>query len=451
MNVLNTSNDLSFKFEKQSTLLTILKFSIPSSLGAIIGMICVLTDRFFIGQVAGRAGMAAIALVFPYAMIINSFSLGFSGIAIIIGVKLGCQEKEEAEKVLCAGFLWIIIIGGLLTLFLWIFNSSLLHILGATDSNITFAKDYTKYLIPITIFQMILGQSTLIRGIGNSVTAMGVNIFTGFLNVVLDYIFILKLNMGISGAALATLIATVLSALYVIYYFSKSEVISFSKKNTSLSLPILKDIFKIGSPRFYNQLLQSLIISVTNKEAGYFGGDIATAAIGIISICRSVVNTSLQGFNQGTAAIISYNYGSHNFKRVKDVLKVQLLVVVFFSSLLTAIVFIYTDQVVTFFIKNDPVLLKFTSHAMKMNLFLLPLTAVFLACNNFFQSIKENVISTRFFMIRIFALNLPLVYILGYFFKANGVWLAFPISDATVAILILFVTISRVKRMKTTS
>ena len=99
--------DLSLKFEKESTLTTILKFSIPSSLGAIIGMLCVLTDRYFIGQVAGREGMAAIALVFPYAMIINSFNFAFSGIAIIVGVKLGSKDRVGAEKILCTGFLWI--------------------------------------------------------------------------------------------------------------------------------------------------------------------------------------------------------------------------------------------------------------------------------------------------------------------------------------------------------
>ncbi|MGL4642634.1 MAG: MATE family efflux transporter, partial [Cetobacterium sp.] len=348
--------DLSSKFEKQSTLMTILKFSIPSSLGAIIGMLCVLTDRYFIGQVAGREGMAAVALVFPYAMIINSFNFAFSGIAIIIGIKLGAEDKESAEKVLCTGFLWIFIVGILLSLFLFTFNIPILKILGASQSNMSSAIQYTNFLIPIATFQILLGQSTLIRGIGDSVTAMGVNIFTGLFNVILDYIFIIKLDMGIGGAALATLIATALSAAYVLIYFMKSNVVSFKRKNISLNPKILMEIFKIGSPRFFNQLLQSSVITVTNREAGIYGGDIATAAIGIISICRSVINTSLQGFNQGTAAIISYTFGSRNYKRVREVLKIQLFTVLSVSTLLILLMMIYTESVVRFFIKNDPTL-----------------------------------------------------------------------------------------------
>ncbi|WP_297431576.1 MATE family efflux transporter [uncultured Cetobacterium sp.] len=439
--------DLSLKFEKQSTLTTILKFSIPSSFGAIIGMLCVLTDRYFIGQVAGREGMAAIALVFPYAMIINSFNFAFSGIAIIIGVKLGSKDREGAEKVLCTGFLWIFIVGVLLTLFLFLFNIPILKILGASSSNITSAIEYTNFLIPIATFQIILGQSTLVRGIGDSVTAMGVNIFTGIFNVILDYLFIIKFDMGIGGAALATLIATALSAFYILFYFFKSDVITFSRKYFSLDLKILKEIFKIGSPRFYNQLLQSSVITVTNRQAGVYGGDIATAAIGIISICRSVINTSLQGFNQGTAAIISYTFGSKNYERVKEVLKIQLYTVISVSTILVLLMLFNTEKIVSFFIKNDPPLVEFTVSAMRLNLFLMPFTAMFLACNNFFQSIKDSVIATRFFMLRIVILNIPLVYILGYFFKEIGVWLAFPISDTLVAIVMFFLTIKKIRKI----
>ncbi|MGL5088805.1 MAG: MATE family efflux transporter [Cetobacterium sp.] len=439
--------NLSSKFENQSTLSTILKFSIPSSLGAVIGMLCVLTDRYFIGQVAGRDGMAAVALVFPYAMIINSFSFAFSGIAIIIGTKLGKKDKNGAEEILCAGFLWIFIIGIILTLFLLIFNIPILKLLGASPNNISSAIEYTNFLIPITTFQIILGQSSLVRGIGDSITAMGVNIFTGLFNVVLDYIFIIKLDMGIGGAAIATLIATALSALYILLYFIKSDIICFSKKNMKLNPKILKEIFKIGSPRFYNQLLQSSVITVTNRQAGIYGGDIATAAIGIISICRSVLNTSLQGFNQGTAAIISYTFGAGNYKRVREVLKIQLITVITVSTVLILLLLFNTKEVVQFFIKNDPTLVRFTVSAMRLNLFLMPFTAIFLACNNFFQSIKESRLATRFFLIRILILNIPLVYILGYFFKEVGVWLAFPISDTLVAIGMFYLARKKIRKI----
>lgn len=426
--------------------MTILKFSLPSSFGSIIGMLCVLTDRYFIGQVAGREGMAAVALVFPYAMIINSFNFLFSGIAINVGVKLGEDKKDDAQKTLTIGFLWILIIGFSLSLFLWFFNDSLLEILGASPSNISFAKEYTQFLIPISIFQMYLGQSSLIRGVGDSVTAMVVNIATGGINVILDYIFIIKMNMGLSGASLATFIATFITGLYVVFYFYKSPVISYSKKYFSLSVKVLKEIFVIGSPRFYNQLLQSALIASTNRQAGFYGGDIATAAIGIITITRSVINTSLQGFNQGTAAIISYCYGSNNFKRIKEVLKIQFFTVITISSTLVLVLLIHANDIVNFFIKDDAVLSKFTAHAMRINLCLMVFTAIFLACNNFFQAIKKSKIATNFFFIRILLLNIPLLYILPLFFKANGVWLAFPVSDTLVCLAMGVLTYKEYKK-----
>ncbi|WP_426708962.1 MATE family efflux transporter [Cetobacterium sp. SF1] len=436
------------EFERQGVLATILKFSIPSSIGAIIGMLCVLTDRFFIGQVAGRAGMSAIAIVFPYTMLINSVNFLFSGVAIIIGVKLGEGQRKEAEKILGSSFLWIILIGTLVSLILGMFNDNILRILGATDSNFLEAKEYTKYIIPITTFQILLGQSTLVRGIGDPITSMGVNIFTATVNVILDYIFIMKLSMGILGASLATFIATALSAIYIVIYFSKSSVIQLKVKNMTLNFQILKEVFRIGSPRFYNQILQSLLVIVTNKKAGIYGGDIATAAIGIISIIRNVINTSMQGFNQGTAAIISYNYGACNYKRVRKVLGVQIKTVGTISAGMVILMLIFSQEIAGIFVKSDLELVKYTAHAMRINLCLMVSTAIFLACNNFFQSIKESKVATRFFFIRIVLLNIPLVYILSYFIGANGVWMAFPMSDTIVALGLYIITQRKLRTLK---
>lgn len=441
-------NNLSYKFEKKGILSTILTFSLPSSFGAIIGMICFLTDRVFIGRVAGRDGMAAVALVFPYIMIINSFSFAFSGISIFSGIKLGEQQINEAEEILGCGFFSMIISGVTLSILLYFFNIPILKFFGATSTTIDAASQYTKYIIPIATFQMILGQTTLIRGVGDSFTAMFLNIFTGILNVILDYIFIIKLNMGLSGASLATFISTFCSSLYVFLYFFKSPVLKIRKKYLKLNYKILKEILKIGSPRFYNQLLQSSIITITNKQAGIYGGDIATAAIGIISICRGIMNTSLVGFNQGTAAIISYTFGSKNFERLKKVLKIQILIVTSISAILVIFMLGYTPDIIKLFVKNDPDLVTFTSSAMKLNLFLMPFTALFLACNNFFQSIKENKISSNMFFLRILGLNIPLVYILGYYFQNTGVWLAFPLSDTIAGIIMFYLTSKKIKCLK---
>lgn len=438
------------KFEKYSPLKTILLCSLPSSLGAIIGMLCVLTDRYFIGQVAERNGMAAIALVFPYIMIINSFTFSFSGISILVGIKLGEKNFKEANKIFNAGFFSIFVVGILLSIFLWYFNTPILRLFGATDETIIFAKEYTSYIIPIATSQILLGQTTLIRGVGDFNTSLVINIITGVTNAILDYIFMIHFNMGIKGASLATFIATTISATYVIFYFFKSNIITFSRKYFKWNFDIFKEIFKVGSPRFFNQIFQASMITVTNREAGLYGGAIATSAIGIISVYRSLVNTSLQGFNQGTSAILSYNFGAKNITKMKQIFSLQLIIVFFTSLSLVIFMFIFSDNIVSFFVKNDRELISFTSKAMKINLALMPLTAIFIACNNFFQAIKENKIASRFFVLRILILNIPLVFILGSIFKLLGVWLAFPLSDTTVAILISILTIKKFRFLEKT-
>lgn len=439
--------NLEEKFNGGSVISTILKFSLPSSVGAIVGMLCVLTDRFFIGQVAGRAGMSAVAIVFPYAMIINSITFLFSGVGINVGIKIGEKKREDAEKILGIGFIWIFIVGGFLTLLLGIFNLEILKIFGATEFNFSQAVEYTKFVIPLVIFQILLGQSTVIRAIGDPITAMGVNIFTASMNVLLDYLFIMRFGMGLMGASLATLIATALSAIYVIFYFSKSEVVRLKFMNMKPNLKIFMEIVKIGSPRFYNQLLQSLLVIITNKKAGIYGGDLATAAIGIISIVRNFINTSLMGFNQGTAAIISYNFGAKNFRKVKDVVYTQIKIVAVISTILVSTMLLFTNFYSSFFVKDDLELVTFTSNAMRLNLFMLTFTGIFLSCNNFFQAIKDSEIASKFFILRILILNIPLIYILSYFFGELGVWIAFPMADTITAILILMTMKRRVDEL----
>lgn len=435
------------KFNRGGTISTILRFSLPASIGAIVGMLCVLTDRFFIGQVAGRAGMSAVAIVFPYAMIINSVTFLFSGVGINIGIKLGAKEKKEAEEILGIGIFWILIVGGILTFILGVFNREILNLFGATEYNLGPALEYTKFIIPLVIFQIILGQSTVIRAIGDPVTAMGVNIFTAALNVILDYLFIMRFGMGLRGASLATFIATAISAVYVIFYFIKSDAVKLKACNLKPDIEVFRDIVKIGSPRFFNQLLQSLLVIVTNKKAGIYGGDLATAAIGIISIVRNFINTSLMGFNQGTAAIISYNFGAKNFVKVKEVVGVQIKLVAVISTILVMSMLIFTNFYSSFFVKNDPELIEFTSKAMRVNLFMLTFTGIFLSCNNFFQAIKDSATASRFFILRILFLNIPLIYILSYFFGEIGVWIAFPIADSTTALIILGITRKKLNKL----
>lgn len=434
------------EFEKDSVIMTILKFSLPSAFASIIALLCVITDRYFIGQVAGRSGMAAITIVYPYMLLINGISFLFSGVGIIIGIKLGQKRRRAAELYLGSTFFWIFFLGFILTAIMIFFNDQFIVFFGGTHSNIEYAREYTRYIIPSTIFQIILAQTMLLRAIGEPVKAMVINVATAVINIILDYIFVLKLNMGISGAALATLIATGITSLSFLYYISKSDILKLRRRNMVPNIKILTEVSRIGSPRLYNQLFQAVLVVITNKNAGFYGGEIATAAIGIISVVRNTINTAMQGFNQGTVSIVSYYYGAKKNKKMVEVMKIQLKIVISFTIFMVGLMLIYSKEIAEFFVKNDKELILETARVMRLNLFLMVFTAIFLSCNNFMQAIKQSVLASRYFLLRVVVLNIPLIYILGKLFGINGVWLAFPIAD-TLAGGAIFIHVTKILKM----
>lgn len=429
-------DELEKSFEKGSVVVTILKFSIPSAIASIISLLCVLTDRYFIGQVAGRSGMSAIAIIYPYIILINGLTFLFSGISIITGIKLGEKKRKSAELYLGVTFFWIFLFGTILIIFLYAFDTKFLKLLGAVDSNLDEAKAYTKYIIPSTIFQIILGQVALLRSIGKPKEAMTINIYTALINLVLDYIFVMKLGMGIGGAAFATLIATGVTSCLFIQHMTKSDILKLRLRNMKPDIKILQEVFYIGGPRLYNQILQGVAMVATTKSAGHYGGEIATAAIGIISMVRTTINTSMQGFNQGTVSIISYYYGAKKFDKVKEVYKIQIKVVVISTLVLVLGMVYFSEEIVKVFIKNDEELVKAASYGMRMNLCMMVFTALFLACNNFLQAIKKSKEASYYFILRVLVLNIGFIYLFGFLFKLTGVWLAFSISETISGILI---------------
>lgn len=434
-------------FEEENVLLNILKFSIPSTLSSIISIICTLTDRFFIGNLVGRDGISAMSVVFPYTMIVNSVIFLFSGLSILIGIKLGEKRKYEAEEILSKGFLYLIIIGIVLSTILWLFNETFLWKLGATRENIILAKEYTKYFILMICFQFILSQSTIIRAIGYPFNAMVINIFVTILNGILDYIFLAKLFLGVAGASLATFISVFLGSIYVLVFFFRNDVVKLKINKMKFEILTLVSIFKIGIPRFINQFFQFSLSVVMLKQMGKYSGDLGIASIGIISLLRDLINTSFQGFSQGTPAIIAYYYGAKNFKKIQEVMKIHVRIVLSISLFCLIITLINAEYIISFFVKNDVELIKYASHGTRVHLCLLFSTALFLSYNNFFQAIKDSKKATFFYMLRVPILNIPLIFILSYFFQDNGVLVAFPVSDFITSLIAMYIGKKEIEKL----
>ncbi|MCS5422570.1 MULTISPECIES: MATE family efflux transporter [Psychrilyobacter] len=437
------------ELEKKKILPLLIKFSIPSTIAVLINMIYNITDRYFIGQNVGRDGIGALAIIFPVTILIGGIGMFFAiGGASAAGIKLGERDRGGAEKVLGTTIFWIIMIGLGLTALILLNLTPILEILGASKNNIDHAYTYYAYIIPTLVLQLVfMSLNAFIRTEGNPMLSMKINLLGAGLNTLLDYILIVRFGMGIKGAAIGTAAAGVVPAIIQLYHFFRSDIITLKLKNIRPNLEIMSEISKIGIGSFLNQLLNGISVYIMNIKLNYYGGDLAIAAVGIVSTSRNFINTSFIGFNQGRQPILSYNYGAKKFDRVKETFNISTKITFTVALILVFIVVGNSDAVAEFFV-NDENLIEFTGHAIRLNLFMMVSTALYLSGTNYFQAVGKGKKTTQLLTIRLVVLTIPLLYILPVFWGLNGVWLAFPISDTIAAVVAMYFMREEFKEMK---
>lgn len=428
---------LNKNLDKGALLPLLIKFSIPSTIAVLINIIYNITDRYFIGQAIGRYGMSALSIVFPLILLINGTGLMFSvGGGALAGIKLGERREGEAEKVLGTTVFWVGIVGVIYTLLILGLLKPILGIMGGTEGNISYALEYSRWLFPAITAQMLyVVLCAFLRTEGRPSYSMWMNLGSALLNMILDYIFIVKFSMGMKGAAMATAIATTLPAIYLLIYFSGSRLLRLRRINLSPNIPIIKRILSIGSSAFFNQVLNGVMVFIMNRQLLVYGGDLALAAIGIITTVRSFINTSFIGFNHGRQPILSFNYGAANFKRVRETFILSSKIILTISLTLVTLVIIGAEGISAFFLNNDEKLIEFTSWAIRRHLFLMAATALYLTCANYFQAVGKGGVTTKLLTVRLLVLNIPLLFILPNWFGILGILIAFPIADGCAALL----------------
>ncbi|HAU5401112.1 TPA: MATE family efflux transporter, partial [Clostridioides difficile] len=414
------------------------KLATPAIIAQIVNVLYNIVDRIFIGRMEnGEVAMAGVGVAFPIIIIIMacSYLIGMGG-GPLAAIKMGEQNNDEAEKIMSNSFSVLVILAILLTIGFKIGKEPLLWIFGASESTIGYSMDYLNIYLMGTVFvQISMGMNTFINTQGFATTGMMTVAIGALINIILDPIFIFGFNMGVKGAALATIIAQGVSAIWVLMFlFGKKSILKIKKKYMIPKASIVLPVLGLGISPFIMQSTESLVLISLNSKLQMYGGDLAVGSMAIMSSIMQILMLPNMGVTQGAQPIISYNYGSGQLDRVKKTFKLCLLSCLTYSTILWLLLMIFPTFFVSIFNKN-PQLLSMTSWSIKIYFAGAFMFGIQIACQQTFLALGKATISLVLALLRKIVLLIPLIFILPTFFneKLFAVILAEPVADITAA------------------
>ncbi len=418
----------------------LLRLAVPTVMAQLINMLYNLVDRIYIGHIAevGDLALTGVGVCMPIIMLVSAFAaLVGSGGAPRASIFMGKGKNEEAEKILGGCFSLLIIVSVILTTVLFLWGEDILSVFGASENTIGYAADYISVYALGTVFvQLTLGMNAFITAQGFTKISM-ISVAVGaFLNIALDPVFIYGLDMGVRGAALATVISQGASCVFAIcFLFSKKAVLNIKAKNLTPSLKTILPCVALGSATFIMQASESVIFICFNSSLLRYGGDIAVGAMTILGSVMQFAMLPLQGIAQGAQPILSYNYGARNAYRVKGTFKILLAVCLSYSLLLWSAVMLFPRGFGAMF-TTDSALLDFTESVIRTYFAGMLIFGIQVACQMTFVSLGNAASSVTVAVVRKFVLLLPLIYTVPLFFeeKTFAVYLAEPIADILAVI-----------------
>lgn len=414
------------------------RFSLPAVVGMLVHSLYNVVDRVFIGRSVGSVGIAGISVAFPMMIVLMAFGMLIGiGATSLISIRLGQQRKEEAEKVMGNAFVLFIVVSAVLTILGLAFTTPILLMFGASAEVLPYSREYLQIILLGTIFQCIgFGMNNFIRGEGNPNTAMSTMLIGGVLNMALDPVFIFWLDMGIRGAAIATVISQAVSSALVLWYFlGGRSLLKIRIGSFCLEKRIVLGIMAIGSAPFAMQLASSVIISLFNHQLRIYGGTTALSAMGIIFSILMLVLMPVVGISQGAQPIIGYNYGAGNFERVIKTIRLATLVATGVTLGGFIIAMLFPTRIISLFSRNDAELIAMGGHALRLFFIMLPVIGFQIVGANYFQAAGKARQAILLNLSRQVFLLIPALLILPGFLGLNGVWLAGPVSDLGASLL----------------
>ncbi|MDP7525867.1 MAG: MATE family efflux transporter [Dehalococcoidales bacterium] len=428
----------------------LLKMSLPAGIGMFVMSLYNVVDTIFIGRMVGQLGIAGLTVVFPVQMIVMGLGMivGIGG-ASIISRSIGAGDVDRAERTLGNCLFSVILIGMLIPAVGLPNIASLLKLFGSTETILPFARSYLDIILLGTFFQVFaMGIGQLIRAEGNArVPMIGMVIGAG-LNIILDAVFIVALDMGVRGAAMATILSQAVTSLYVIhYYLFQNSTLKIHLKDLAPDGRVLREIIAVGMGSFFRTTGGSLVAVVILRNLRSHGGDLAIASYGLVIRLMMFLFMPLVSIGQGLQPILGFSYGAGTHDRSFRAIKLATVSASVLSVLAFLLVYLLSGPMFRIF-TTDEALVAASTVAARLIFLAGYLLGFQMIGSVVFQTLGKPVPTFLTATSRQVLFLLPLVFILPKYLGINGIWYSFPIADALSSILTLGLLIPEIRSLR---
>lgn len=415
----------------------LMQYAVPAIIAMTASSLYNMVDSIFIGHGVGPMAISGLALTFPLMNLAAAFgALVGVGASTLISVKLGQKDYQTAQCVLGNVLVLNVLLGVAFTIVVMPFLDPILYFFGGSDETVPYARDYMKIiLLGNAITHLYLGLNSVLRSAGHPQKAMYATIATVVINTVLDPLFIYGLDMGIRGAAVATVLAQIIALVWQMKLFSdRSELLHFHQGIFRLKRKIVFDSLAIGMSPFLMNVAACFIVILINQGLKRHGGDLAIGAFGIVNRLVYVVVMIVMGLNQGMQPIAGYNYGARLYPRVTKVLKLTII----YATIVTTVGFtvgMSIPRLVVGIFTSDAELIDLSARGLRIIIMFFPIIGFQMVTANFFQSIGMAGKAIFLSLSRQLLILVPCLLILPHFWGAKGVWISMPVSDFLASVI----------------
>ena len=382
----------------------VVSMALPAVMAQLINVLYNIVDRIYIGHISGYGDLAltGVGVTFPIIMLITAFS-AFAGMggAPLASIELGKKNYEDAEKILGNSAGMLVLFSVFLTIGFLVFKVPVLYAFGASDQTIVYADSYISiYLIGTIFVQFAVGLNTFISGQGKAKTAMLSVLIGAVLNILLDPLFIFGFQMGVRGAAFATILSQAVSAAWVVGFLTSSKsVIRLRLRNMRLKVGVIRQIGSLGISPFIMQSTESLVSITLNSGLQRYGGDLYVGTMSIMTSIMQMIVIPMQGIAQGVQPIISYNYGAGSRKRVKEAF-LWMLVICFIGDFLLAGIAVWKPEFYASVFTNNKELIALTSQVMPVYFLGITIFGLQMSCQSTFLALGQAKVSLFIALLR---------------------------------------------------